>query len=59
MDDEFGTDVHGPDAEGRLNLFGGAEAGDGVPPGSPWDEAVDAGWDPSDHLDARETSDAG
>src|SRR5215831_2473579 len=44
------------DKEGRLDLFGGADAGDGEdgPPGSPWDDEVDAGWDPADHLDAWE-----
>jgi hypothetical protein len=35
------------DDEGRLDIFGQ----DGAAPGSPWDEEVDAGWDPSDHPD--------
>jgi hypothetical protein len=43
LDEEFGTDEHGLDAEGRLDLFGPDGAGDGVPPGSPWSEEVDAG----------------
>jgi Domain of unknown function (DUF222) len=46
VDDEFEMD-----AQGRLNLFGQDEAGAA---GSPWDAEVDAGWDPSDHLDASE-----
>ena len=51
---EFETDEFRADGEGRLNLFGWADAGCDGPPGSPWDGEVDAGWDPSDHLDAWE-----
>jgi len=47
--DEFGMD----DA-GRLDLFAGTDAGHDAPPASPWDDEVDAGWDPSDHVDAWE-----
>ena len=64
MDEEFGTDEHGLDdsgldGEGQLNLFGPDGAGDFAPPGSPWDAEVDAGWDPSDHPDAREDDGGG
>jgi hypothetical protein len=48
------VDEFGMDEEGRLDFFGSGEAVDGGPAGSPWDEEVDAGWDPSDHLDAWE-----
>lgn len=44
MEDEFGVDE-----DGRLDVFG--QPGVGARPDSPWDEQVDAGWDPSDHLD--------
>src|SRR5215467_13899567 len=47
-------DQFGMDEEGRLDLFGGADVGEEEPPGSPWDDEVDAGWDPGDHLDAWE-----
>jgi hypothetical protein len=57
--DEHGPDEHGTDGEGRLNLFGPDEAVHREPPAGPWDDEVDAGWDPSDRLDAWETSDAG
>src|SRR5215472_9482136 len=57
MDGEFEPDDHdlddsGLDARGRLNLFLPDGASDDAPAGSPWDAEVDAGWDPSDHLDA-------
>ena len=47
MDDEFGLDEHS-----RLDLFGQDEAVEA--PGSPWDKEIDAGWDPSDRVDAWE-----
>ncbi len=46
MDDE--SDI---DERGRLSLFGLDEADAAA---GPWDAEVDAGWDPSDHLDASE-----
>jgi hypothetical protein len=46
VDDEFEMDE-----EGRLDLFGRDDAGAA---GSPWDDEVDAGWDPSDHGDPAE-----
>jgi hypothetical protein len=52
--DEFQSDEAGLDDRGRLNLFGQGEANDALAPGSPWDEEIDAGWDPSDHVDAWE-----
>jgi hypothetical protein len=51
---EPGLGEPGLDAEGRRDLFGGTGADGDGPPGSPWDAEVDAGWDPSDHLDAWE-----
>src|SRR5215469_5221934 len=52
--DEFGMD----DA-GRLDLFAGTDAGHDAPPASPWDDEVDAGWDPSHHVDAWEDDGGG
>ncbi|HYK71288.1 MAG TPA: hypothetical protein VEV45_25330, partial [Streptosporangiaceae bacterium] len=54
MDDASGVDEFGVDEDGRLNLFGQYAAAGGEPPGGPWDDEVDAGWDPSDHADAWE-----
>ncbi|HYK71159.1 MAG TPA: hypothetical protein VEV45_24675, partial [Streptosporangiaceae bacterium] len=58
MDDDFesggsGAGGTGAGEDGQLSLFGPADDDDGAP-GSPWDEEVDAGWDPSDHADAWE-----
>ena len=57
MADEFeakesGADGFGVDAQGRLDFFGLGGNAAGGPAGSPWDDEVDAGWDPSDHPDA-------
>ena len=54
MDDASRVDEFGVDEDGRLNLFGQYAAAGGEPPGGPWDDEVDAGWDPSDHADAWE-----
>src|SRR5215472_10337911 len=51
VDAEYQPDEPGLDDQGRLDLFSGTDSGGDEPSGSPWDEAVDAGWDPSDHLD--------
>ncbi|HYK70168.1 MAG TPA: hypothetical protein VEV45_19635, partial [Streptosporangiaceae bacterium] len=53
MDDDVESGGPGVDEDGRLNLFGQYAAAGGVP-GGPWDDEVDAGWDPSDHADAWE-----
>jgi hypothetical protein len=53
--DEPGMDESGMDEEGRLDLFGGAGvSGDGPPGGGPWDDEVDAGWEPGDQPGAWE-----
>ena len=59
MDDEFGVDEFGLDEDGRLHLFGPDDAAGGEPAGSPWNDEVDAGWNPGDQLDAWEDDDGG
>jgi len=54
VDAEYEPDESGLDEQGRLDLFSGTDVGDDQQSRSPWDEEVDAGWDPSDHLDPWE-----
>jgi hypothetical protein len=55
VDDDVEGGESGADDADWLGLSGqGDDGGSWGPAGSPWDAEVDAGWDPSDHLDAWE-----